>query len=263
MSTIDLRSYSRLPSGSSIGDIVTLARQLEAAAPASPSAPITAALRQVRESADGYQTKRAALDGIPRAVVARPYQRLRRAWNACARSLDARAVVDDDLAKKATELGAENSAHDATIAHGTAAELWAASDLILRAISAPEVHAPLEEIVGAAVLSHVLEAHDALGHALGVDGATGSATESRSGAAAPMRRAIYAYLRVLMGELDVEDDASLARFRNAVKPLDELRAARGSSPGTRSAPVKATAPVVAADSATPTNGAAGGSTHAA
>ena len=110
---------------------------------------------------------------------------------------------------------------------------WAEGKRRLHRIETEGMATELEGLVGADVLRAVRAATTALGEAVG---AGPSPREIPSGTALQealtnFSRNLAAYCRVLAGKVDETSAASVERFRRAVAPLDEYRAARAARGG--------------------------------
>ncbi|UJR86232.1 hypothetical protein [Sandaracinus amylolyticus] len=86
-------------------------------------------------------------------------------------------------------------------------------------------------IAGAPFLDGVRITHASLGEALGLGRSTPEmpSTTAVQDAIARAMKSIAGYSRVLVAELDEDDETSVARFRRAVSPLDAYRASTRAS----------------------------------
>lgn len=108
-------------------------------------------------------------------------------------------------------------------------EQWFYSETVLQRIEDEGLSEELEELAGAQFLADVRAAHAALGEALGIDAPQPSSAPALSEVVSALAAAIADYARVLAGEVDSEDEKSVATFLRAMAPRDAHRLSRGRS----------------------------------
>jgi hypothetical protein len=105
-------------------------------------------------------------------------------------------------------------------------EEWAESENLLTRIAEEGLDTDIEALVGPAFLTFIGSAHAAFGEALGL-GTTARELPDTTAVAEAVGNVAYAiaeYGRLMVGELDRGDPASVARFKTAMAPLDAYRA---------------------------------------
>ncbi len=109
-------------------------------------------------------------------------------------------------------------------------EQWTLSQLHLERIAEEDLQPEIDAVGAGEFVPYIRNAQIAFGEALGVgeSGIPVDDTTALSRASANLGDAIADYGRILAGEVDRDDPASVARFRDAVAPIDRHRAtARG------------------------------------
>lgn len=105
------------------------------------------------------------------------------------------------------------------------------SKITLERIDQEGLAAEIDELLGEAYLEYIRSAHDDFGEAMGLG--EGEVAPEVSGsireAIAALADAIADYGRILVGEVDLDDPESVARFRAAVAPIDRYRESRSRS----------------------------------
>jgi len=142
-----------------------------------------------------------------------------------------------DVGPKAQDLLDRFFVEGVPTTQSTALEAWTASTSTLERLEKEGLMRTLEAIVGKEVVAHIRKATDELGEEIG----TGEkkieipSPTALSEALARCGMKIAQYCRLLAAKVDEEDPASMARFFDAVAPIDAYRASirgSGASDGT-------------------------------
>ena len=224
---IDFSLYVRAPRLDADGCVV-LANRLALAAPTPATPAQRKAMRTLGDAlahVESAQKERARLR--PESLL--PYdQAFDAAWGALHARLSGLAKVPTELSRdaaRATELMAKLFADGLRFLSFDFESEWVESKHKLERIVEEDMQADLARIVGADVLNAVRITHQALGDALGLT----SQKRARAGrttiqdAITQFGKALVGYTRVLLGELDVDDEEAVQRFRVAVAAIDDLR----------------------------------------
>jgi len=116
----------------------------------------------------------------------------------------------------------------------TLAEEWVAAKTHLERIAKDELEEEIAAVAGPEFLPFIIEAHTALGEGLGLGetALTAADTDALRKANQALSKAIAAYGRAMVGEVDEDDPESVAAFKRAMYPLDAYRSsafARGAT----------------------------------
>ncbi len=206
---------------------VFLARALLTAAPAERSARVQGALHEVREA--GETLRAVARERMRRAPkTLRPLDSaLDGGWLGLREAIVARSrLTGHPLAERAGALAATLFPDGLGFLRASYSEQWAMSQLHLERIEEENLQPEIDAVGAGDFVPFIREAQAAFGEALGV-GETGipvDDTTALSRATSALADAIADYGRILAGEVDRNDPGSVARFREAVAPIDRLRA---------------------------------------
>ncbi len=207
---------------------ISLGIALLHALPKGAPAPVKAALKRLRARTAALQEAWRAGDAIERSPDPRPAdRRLDVAWGALFARLDAYANLPENYprARRAAEL--EQVVFPAGLSFLKLAynAEWAESEKRLARID-EGLAADLVALAGDDFLAEVRAAHAAYGEALGITRAKGAPRASVS-MVEPLRafaRALRDYTVKIVGQIELDDPASVAFARAALRPLDDLRA---------------------------------------
>jgi hypothetical protein len=145
-------------------------------------------------------------------------------------SLAARAGLPadiDELAQRAAEIDASLFPNGVAFAKSDALRVWGENTRLLGRIHDEKLEHDLQQILGGVWVTAMTETTNALGEATGADGSArepGPSSKAMSDALAKYRAAIGGYCRMLAGETDIDDEASVARYLAAMAPIDAHRA---------------------------------------
>jgi hypothetical protein len=107
----------------------------------------------------------------------------------------------------------------------TLAEEWVVAKSHLDRIAQDRLEQEIEEVAGPEFLPFITEAHAALGEGLGLGetALTAADTDALRKANQALSKAIAAYGRAMVGQVDEDDPESVAAFKRAMYPLDAYR----------------------------------------
>ncbi|AKF10358.1 hypothetical protein DB32_007507 [Sandaracinus amylolyticus] len=212
---------------------VLLVRRLIKHAPADPSPLLRRVLRQMRTDGEALRVVIQERDAASPAR-SRPFGLAHaRAWSALHARLDAGTKLATDvypLAPRAAELIESIFPNGLVFVAGNYDTAFFEGETRLAKI-VERVERDVIAIAGAPFLDGVRITHAALGEVLGLGRSTPEvpSTTAVQDAIARTMKSVAAYSRVLVAELDEDDEASVARFRRAVGPLDAYRASTRAS----------------------------------
>lgn len=216
------------------GATLSLTRALLSAAPAKPEKLVAKRIVKLRKGAKLLQA--AWVDaGRPAAAVAdaRPFDVvLDRSWSAMRSRLDGCVLLgDDDIAPRASQLMATVFPTGLDFLKLPYNEEWAESERRLAMIKADGLAKELDELAGKPYLAAIKKAHAAYGSALGITNKKGSAPQAVR-VAKPLRElqaAIGGYVRTVVGQVDEDDEESVAAAQAQLEPIVRARRPRGGS----------------------------------
>ncbi len=213
---------------------VFLARAILEAAPKKPSKRVRAALVGVRQSAEALRAaSRERMRHVPRNI--RPLDAaLDAGWVGLREAIESKSRLTGSAnADRAATLLATLFPDGTSFVRAEYREQWAASHLHLERIDEEDLADEIEAIAGADFLPYIRDAHAAFGDALGLgaERPEAVATSAIATASSELAYAIAEYGRLLAGELERDDAASVAAFRRAMAPLDEHRRASSRARG--------------------------------
>lgn len=232
---MDVQTYVRAPILSAWKAVV-LGLRLILAAPADLSERSRAALEAVRAAiiavqAIARQRQRASPESLKKYDTP-----LDSGWVGLRMSLEAVArLVDTPEAERATKLLARVFPAGTGFVQLAYEQQWTESENLLTRIDEDGLEAEIVALVGPLFLPFIRAAHLAFGEALGLVSAPREMAETNAlgEAVSEASFAISEYGRIMAGELDRADPASVERFKKAMAPLDAFRAthARGAPQG--------------------------------
>lgn len=227
MTRFDINYYIT-PTRFSVGAGVVLAQVLLVRAPRPPSPRLQRALRRMDRAAEELTAAVSARKFAPSHDARREASALGRAWVALREILHAKARLPElDEGARAAALQAVIFPQGTRFTRFAHEELWSASHVILERIRERGLEPEIAALAGPAVLPHVDARHRDFADVMGVGDAPLPVRPPRGAvkaAKAELVEAIADYGRLLVGELDFDDEESVRAFRRAVSPLDEHRA---------------------------------------
>ena len=221
----DLSEYLRPPRLSALSGVF-LSRVLLEVTPPEPSAALRRAASHVRETGEGIRlVLMARSDAEPPSIRASDIREDTIAL-AIRNGLEAAAeLTPTELAQRAAVLLAKLFPDGTGFLRLPAYEQWGQTDVMLQRIDRDGLASELDAVLQPEYLALLREAHDAYGRALGMghDANDDPKAAALRDSITDLSYAIANYGRVLVGELVPGDEASEARFRRAVGPLDAYR----------------------------------------
>jgi hypothetical protein len=216
------------------GATLSLARGLISAAATKPDAAITRRIAKIRKSAKLLQTAWVEA-GRPSASGEdpRPYDvTLDRCWAALRTRLEGCVQLgDDDHAPRAGVMLSTIYPNGLDFLRLSYPEEWAESERRLEMVKKDKLAKELEELAGAPYLPAIKKAHAAYGTVLGITDKKAPAVESVR-VAKPLRElqaAIGAYVRAVVGQVEEDDEESVAAAQEQLEPLVRAKRPRGSA----------------------------------
>lgn len=247
--TMDMFDVSHYVTPTRFGGLsgIFLARALLQAAPAEPSDRLRGALVNVRDAAEQLRAvARERMRTSPRNL--RPLDgRLDSGWVGLRETVEAKSrLVGSDVGDRAAALAATLFPNGTAFVRAGYREQWAASQLHLERVEEEGLTGEIEALAGAEYLPYIRNAHTAFGEALGLgeDIPANPDTSALSSASTSLGQAIAEYGRIMAGELDRDDEASVTSFRRAMAPVDDQRRSFGKARGSREEDVEESEPEV-------------------
>jgi hypothetical protein len=201
------------------GATLSLARGLISAAATKPDAAITRRIAKIRKSAKLLQTAWVEA-GRPSASGEdpRPYDvTLDRCWAALRTRLEGCVQLgDDDHAPRAGVMLSTIYPNGLDFLRLSYPEEWAESERRLEMVKKDKLAKELEELAGAPYLPAIKKAHAAYGTVLGI-------TDKKAPAV------IGAYVRAVVGQVEEDDEESVAAAQEQLEPLVRAKRPRGSA----------------------------------
>lgn len=223
----DFSEYLRPPRLSALSGVF-LSRVLLEVTPPEPSAALRRAASHVRETGEGIRlVLMARSDAEPPSIRASDIREDTIAL-AIRNGLEAAAeLTPTELAQRAAVLLAKLFPDGTGFLRLPAYEQWGQTDVMLQRIDRDGLASELDAVLQPEYLALLREAHDAYGRALGMghDANDDPKAAALRDSITDLSYAIANYGRVLVGELVPGDEASEARFRRAVAPIDAFREA--------------------------------------
>lgn len=228
--TLDFRNYVQSV-GIATPHILPLARKLANAAPPDADPSERAALERVAVAAAGVGAVLSERDRFAPARVRPFFLAFANGWSAFHGALDALASVPPHVSARGTraaELRATLFPDGVAFVRLDAFGAWSEGYRRLDRIESEGLKTELEQLVGADIVAAATTASQKLAEAIGVTPGTQEppAAASLRDARVKFSKAVAAYCRILSAKVDEDDAASIARFSNAVAPVDELRIIR-------------------------------------
>lgn len=207
---------------------VFLAKDILEHAPDDPSERLHRRLVTVRETGEGLraivkrrQAESSADLGVFNATFGSAWLGVREAIEAKAR------IVGSEVGDRARLLLSRVFPDGTRFLKLAGRREWAESDVLLERLDEEGLAAQIDALIGPEQLAFVRRAHEAYGEALGLGRDVESQAESTAlrDAIDALASAISDYGRILVGEVEPDDEASVARFRRAVAPIEAQREA--------------------------------------
>jgi hypothetical protein len=211
-----------------------LAQRLAHAAPEDLTADERKALTRVRVCAQEVMDTRSERDRLAQPRLRPRLDAFIASWTAMDDALGATARIPrrvSPIGARAQALRGSLFPGGAGFVHWRATHAWAEGHRRVQRIADEELTTELIEVIGRAFLDAARLATDELADAIGTGKKPLETADARGLADALGRfsRAVGAYARLLVAHCDTDDDASMARLRAAVAPIDLHRARRRSS----------------------------------
>lgn len=226
-SKINVQPYVRAPLLSAWKAIVLCLRLL-LAAPADLSARTRAALEMVRTTCVELQTAARQRLKLSPESLRRFDAPLDSGWVGLRMALEAVArLTGTPEADRATILLARMLPNGTNFVQFAYERQWTESENHLIRIDEERLEAEVVALVGPLFLPFIRSAHAAFGEALGLGSTPISVADTTAVGVAvdQVSFAIAEYGRMMVGELDRNDPASVERFKKAMAPIDAYRAA--------------------------------------
>ena len=228
---IDFQPYARPPRIDALGGVALVHRLLRAGYAGSNKATARAFanMRAIAVTVQDELKKRGRTASTPLRPLDSAFDN---GWSALRDRLEAWSFVHDPAQLKsrarAEELLASYFPTGVEFVKLAYEEEWVYSAQLLERFADEGAVSDLEKLAGAPFLANVRMQHERLGEALNLAGrARGEDPASPSGLADKvlgLARAIGDYTRRHLGEIDTDDEESVAAFQKAMAPLDAYRA---------------------------------------
>lgn len=231
MKPADLQKYLTCPRmGASSG--VVLAIRLLKAAPPRKSDRIVTALTALRERSVELQAVARDRIGLSARNLRPLDQRFGNSWMGLYEALGAAARLSGTKVEKdAAVLLRKLFPRGAGFVKASYEHKWVESATILTVVERDRLGSGIARVAGKHYLPFIRAAHDAFGEALGVGPTPLRYVDTKAIAKAldALADAVLEYCRLMVGWVDLDDDESVAAFRDAMWPLDEHRRTMGGS----------------------------------
>lgn len=226
MIEIDFSNYAG-PVRATSRSAPVLAARLENGAPSDLSSSQREALTQVRVRAGEVQAVQSERDRLAPAKTRAVRQAVGDAWNAVHDGLHAASRVSG-TERSTLALSVLNTLFPFGVGFVLydAEGCWAESDRHLERVDAEGLAPKIDGLLGPEFLAGLRAKHADLGNAIGV-GSAPRATPSSTALNIALKKfgqAVGRYARLLMADVDENDDESCRRFLGAVAPIDVHRA---------------------------------------
>ncbi|MGE0789804.1 MAG: hypothetical protein AB7S26_29295 [Sandaracinaceae bacterium] len=227
MELFDVAPYVNAPRFTGLSGVF-LSRALLQAAPSSPTPRVRMALVAVRDSAEQLRrVVRERMRTSPRNL--RPLDaQLDSGWVGLRETLEAKSRLEGTpIAARAATLLSSLFPDGTAFVRADYREQWAASQIHLERIDEENLADEIAALAGADYLPFIQRAHDAFGEAMGLGEEIPEVADSNAlaRAIADVAGAVADYGRILAGEVDRADPASVSAFRRAMAPIDAQRRA--------------------------------------
>jgi len=225
--------YATVPTRTPAGTL-SLARGLLSAASVETDERLTRRVAKLRKAAKLLQAtwveagRPAAAGEDPRPFDAT----LDRCWSALRTRLEGCVQLgDDDYAPRATVMISTLFPTGLDFLKLPYAEEWAESERRLAMIKTDGLASEVEELAGAPYLPAIKKAHSAYGTVLGITDkkATVTATARVVGPLRELQAAIGAYVRAVVGQVEEDDEESVAAAQGQLEPVVRARRTRGTA----------------------------------
>ena len=229
------------------GATLGLARALLSAASSDPDERVAKRLAKLRKGAKLLQVAWVEA-GRPTGAVSdpRPFDLvLDRCWSALRSRLEGCVQLgDDDHAPRGARMTTVLFPTGLDFLKLPYAEEWAESERRLQLVKTDGLAGELEELAGAKYLPAIKKAHAAYGAALGITDKKAAPTDGVR-VVKPLRElqaAIGAYVRAVVGQVDEDDEESVAATQEQLEPIVRARRPRESGAVVEEEPIEAPVP---------------------
>lgn len=211
---------------------VFLARSLLGVLPDDPSPRLQAAAAEVRRTAEKIRLTLIRRKHEAPAEVRKHDLLAGDAWISVREGLESRSLLaNTEVGERAAKLLTELFPDGTSFVRLPGPKEWSESDLLLQRIDDGGFASEIDDLLGPEHLTFLRATHEAYGRALGIGRDANMAPESDAlrESLSELADAIAEYGRIMVGELERDDEASRARFRRSMGPLDAHRATLSAS----------------------------------